>query len=314
MPRVVRKQYQKSAVTVIGSGRLGTALARALALSGYPIEAVVVRHSSNAGRSARLVGSNTKGLSASELHLLSRTNITIIATPDGEIAGVARRLAELQKDVAKGRTVLHTSGALSSDSVLSPLAVVGFHVGSLHPLVSVSDPRTGAENLRGAFYCVEGDPVARSIARAIVQDLGGHSFEIDSTSKPLYHAAAVMASGHLVALFQLATEMLEVCGLTPKIARRVLLPLVESTVKNLSTTEPAQALTGTFARGDLATVKKHLQALSTNDLDQALAVYKVLGDRSLELARANGVNPRLLKRIGQTLQASAKQRPAKTKG
>ncbi len=313
MPRVVRKQHPKPAVTVIGPGRLGTALARALARSGYQIETVVARHSSSASRAARLIGSHANALTASQLHLLPPTKITIIATPDGEIANVAERLALLQKGVAKGRTVLHTSGALSSTEVLSALAAVGFHSGSLHPLVSVSDPRTGAENLRGAFYCVEGDTVATSIARAIVRNLEGHSFQIKSTSKPLYHAAAVMASGHLVALFQLATEMLGHCGLPAKTARRVLLPLVESTVKNLSTAEPAQALTGTFARGDLATVDRHLAALSSKVLADALAVYELLGRRSLELAKKSGVDRRAINRIKQALDESTSRHSPKTK-
>jgi len=60
-----------------------------------------------------------------------------------------------------------------------------------------------------------------------------------------------MASPHLVALFDLAAEMLSACGISKKSARQVLLPLVESTVNNLMVMNPEQALTGTFARGDI---------------------------------------------------------------
>ena len=49
-------------------------------------------------------------------------------------------------------------------------------------------------------------------------------------------------------------------------ALRVLLPLLQSTVNNLARSDPALALTGTFARGDIATVRRHLQALSRNGL------------------------------------------------
>ncbi len=186
-------------------------------------------------------------------------------------------------DSLKGSIVLHTSGALSSD-VLGPLTRIGFHVGSLHPLVSVSDPQTGHESLRGAFYCIEGDAAATRTARAIVRDLKGRSFTISSYDKPLYHAAAVMASGQVLALYDLATEMLVQCGLKRGNALRVLLPLLQSTVNNLSRSDPARALTGTFARGDIATVRRHLQALSGDGLLEALEVYKLLGARSLKLA------------------------------
>ena len=277
------RKSKKPTVSIIGSGRLGTALARALSASHYEIEALVSRKIVHARRAAAMVGSATLALSEKQLPGLPASKIILITTPDGEILKTADRIASLVAS-PRGRTVLHTSGALAASEVLAPLAAAGFATGSLHPLVSISEPRTGAEKLRGAFYCVEGDAAANRVARSIVHDLQGHSFHIASNSKPLYHAAAVMASGHVTALVALATEMLIQCGLDDKTARRVLMPLLESTVANLSVSEPATALTGTFARGDLVTVKRHLQALSNTRLTDALAAYKLLGRRSLELA------------------------------
>jgi len=174
----------------------------------------------------------------------------------------------------------------------------------MHPLVSVSEPRAGAEALCGAFYCLEGDEAALRVARLIVRDLKGRSFSIPPERKALYHAAAVMASGHLVALFALAAEMLASCGVGKRSARRILLPLVESTVKNLQVSDPEKALTGTFARGDLATVERHLRALSRKELEPALEVYKLLGRRSLELAHKNGLDLQLLKQIRKALESA----------
>lgn len=270
-------------VSIVGSGRLGTALARALAASHYEIEALVSRKIAHARRAAATVGSATIALAEKQLPALPASRIILITTPDGEILKTAERIASLEAS-PRGRTVLHTSGALSASEVLAPLAALGFATGSIHPLVSISEPRTGAEKLRGAFYCVEGDAVAKRVARSLVKDLQGHGFHIASNCKPLYHAAAVMASGHVTALVALATEMLVQCGLDQNTARRVLMPLLESTVANLSVSEPATALTGTFARGDLVTVRRHLQALSNARLTEALAAYKLLGRRSLELA------------------------------
>ena len=176
---------------------------------------------------------------------------------------------------------LHTSGALSSD-VLSELKARGWSTGSLHPLISVTDPQTP---LAGAFWCVEGEPRAVRLAKRIVRDLGGTSFSINSAEKPLYHAAAVMTAGHVTALFDVALEMLVACGLTRKTARQILQPLLASAVHNLETKDPAQALTGSFARGDVETVKRHLAALKDHKLADALDLYCRLGKRSIKLTK-----------------------------
>ena len=297
---MAKRKKDSPTVSVVGAGRLGTALALALSACGYCLEAVVARRLTRAQKAARLFTRRPLALSGAQLAKLPESELILIATPDDVITLIAGRLAAFQKDANPGRTVLHTSGALSSE-VLAPLAAVGFHVGSVHPLVSVSDSLSGATNLREAFYCLEGDRASLRVARAMVRDLGGQGFSIDSRNKALYHAAAVVASGHMVALFDIAVEMLGRCGLDQKKARRVLMPLVESTVKNLLSSDPARALTGTFARGDLATVQRHLEALNANGLFDALRAYKLLGRRSLELAKRNGANAIVVKKIVSVL-------------
>ena len=285
MPNAPKDKQRRPTVSVIGAGRLGAALALALTRSGYKVEAVVARGAARAKKAATMLGPSTRPLSARQLDSLPLSKVLIISTPDDHILETATAVAKLPANLARGRTVLHTSGALSSADVLAPLAAKGFHTGSLHPLVSVSEPLTGADKLIAAFYCVEGDAAASRVARSIVRRLHGSSFHIASKDKPLYHAAAVTASGHMVALFSVATEMLTRAGLNQKTARRVLLSLLESTVANLSSSDAANALTGTFARGDLDTVKRHLKALSGKEFTEALAAYKLLGRRSLELAK-----------------------------
>ena len=292
----------KPTISIIGAGRLGTALALALATRGYPIRALAARRQSHARKSISLAGlpSPTLALGADQLEQLPPSDLVLITTPDDVIADIARNFAKLRRGARHRATFLHTSGALSS-AVLSPLAKAGFHTGSMHPLVSISLPKAGAGALHGAFYCVEGDSVALRFAKMIVRDLNGTAFTIKRESKALYHAAAVMASPHLVALFDLATELLAGCGLSRKAARQVLLPLLESTVNNLKASPPQKALTGTFARGDVATVKRHLEALSGNAHSEALRIYKVLGLRSLQLAGEKGIDAKV-KQIKELLK------------
>jgi predicted short-subunit dehydrogenase-like oxidoreductase (DUF2520 family) len=289
----------ESSVAIIGAGRLGTALGRALAAAGYNVSAVVARGRRKALAASRLIASNPLALSVERLESLPHTSLVIITTPDDALTEVAARLAATLKS-GRHRVALHASGALSSDA-LGPLREVGFAVGSMHPLVSVSEPLKGAENLRGGFYCIEGDRRAAQAARRVVRSLGGHGFAVATADKALYHAAAVITSGHTVALFDVAVRLLMRCGLDAARARRALIPLLSSTLENLSAQAPARALTGTFARADTETVRKHLAALGKEPQPDALAVYRLLGRHSLRLAKENGADPKALAEIERAL-------------
>jgi len=295
MPETKRKQ--KPEVSIIGSGRLGTTLAVALSSRGYSIRSLVARRLRTARQAAGLLDARVQVLAAKQMQSLLPADVFLITVPDDQIAGVAADLSRLHFEPKGKLTALHTSGALSSE-VLRPLRQKGWQTGSMHPLISISD--TGAA-LERAFWSVEGDRAAVRLAKAMVRDLSGQSFSIRSEAKPLYHAAAVMASGNVVALFDVALEMLAECGLERKTATSILLPLIASAVRSLQTKDPVKALTGTFSRGDLKTVKRHLKAIEKNRMTSVLEVYRLLGQRSLQLAENNGLNRDLAREIRKTL-------------
>jgi predicted short-subunit dehydrogenase-like oxidoreductase (DUF2520 family) len=276
-----RKRKQKPELSIIGSGRLGTALALALASKGYRLKSLVARTPQSARRAAGLLSRTVQVLATKNLASLLPAEVFLITVPDDQIAGVAVELSSLVLDGKRRPTALHTSGALSAE-VLTPLRDKGWQTGSLHPLISIS---ASDSTVYGAYWSIEGDPPAVRLAKAIVQDLAGKSFSIRSEDKPLYHAAAVMSSGNVVALFDVALEMLAECGLDRKTARNILLPLIASTVRSLEAKDPAQALTGTFSRGDVETVKRHVAALKQKQLVDALDLYRALGKRSLKLTK-----------------------------
>ena len=287
MPDAKRKQ--KSDVTIIGSGRLGTTLALALARSGYTIRSLVSRGGQSARKAARLLDADVQLLAAKQLRTLIDADLFLITVPDDQIALVARELSEINAD--RSVTALHTSGALSSE-VLEPLREKGWHTGSIHPLMSVSGVEDAS--LEGAYWSVEGDRSAVRLGKEIVKDLGGKSFSIRTEDKPLYHAAAVMVSGNVVALFDVALEMLGECGLDRKTARAVLLPLIASTVRSLQTKTPEESLTGTFSRGDVETVKRHLAVMRNSEIKN---LYRKLGERSLRLADLDKNLERQIKKV-----------------
>ena len=292
-----RKSTTRLRISIIGAGRLGTTLGRALRGAGHRVEVVVTAHIATARRAAKAIDSRSFGAVLAQVQdrnseayrRLVASDLIIVATPDAAIAAVANELAALFRNKPgaanrKSRTALHTSGAISSQA-LNPLRPVGFAVASAHPLVSVADAKSDPGIFRDVHFCVEGDAHAVRVARILVTQLGGQSFTIKSESKPLYHAAAVMTSGHVVALFDLAVAMLRQCGLSARDARRVLLPLLRSTIINLSEKDPTLALTGPYARGDFETARQHLTALRASELSDANAVYKILARHSVALGK-----------------------------
>lgn len=272
------------------------ALALALAKTGYQIQALVARRIARVRKAAALLGLPVFALTINRIDELPPAELLIIATPDDAIASVAEALANLKELPSNLKTVLHTSGALSAE-VLDPLRRRGLQTGSLHPLIAVSDSKSGATQLRGAFYGVEGDKGAVRTARSIVKALKGRPIGIASSDKALYHAAAVIAAGHTVALFETALNLLARSGLDRKLARKALLPLVQSTIHNLAVSSPGAALTGTFRRGDVATVRRHLSALQAIETAEPLIIYKALGKVSLRIAREQGLGAELEKAI-----------------
>jgi predicted short-subunit dehydrogenase-like oxidoreductase (DUF2520 family) len=288
-------------ISIIGVGRMGGALALALARKGYSLENLIARRRETAQKVAELINPKPRILSAPESEFLAGSEVIFICTQDAEIEKAAESLAAAAAKLPENTFIFHVSGSLSS-AVLRVLRDAGFRVGSMHPLVSASDPLLGAESLSaGVCFCVEGEPEAVALAQKIVLDLEGKSFTVPSELKPLYHAAAVTAAGHLTALVSVAVEMLAACGLSNAEAQEILLPLVKSAVFNLETQTPAKALTGTFARADVETLRRHLEILPAQVAPELAAVYLQLGLRSLHLAEsresANRENLRQMRRL-----------------
>jgi predicted short-subunit dehydrogenase-like oxidoreductase (DUF2520 family) len=283
-------------VAIIGAGRVGRALGRALRRRGWRIGAVVTRSQKTARAAVRAIGA---GSAQSRLDVGAlAADVVLIATPDRTIASVAQELARIaeqrgfvgrgfNRDIRvtglarlqplavassshasstssrgrhplAGKIVLHTNGALDR-SVLAPLEKLGAATGSLHPLQTFT--RGTAPNLDGAICAIEGTPRALRVARRIARDLGCIPVVLAPKSKPAYHAAAALAAGHILAVTETATRILIALGFTRKEAIRALLPLTRETLANFERIGPTAAWTGPLARGDFATVKQHAAAL-----------------------------------------------------
>lgn len=290
-------------VSIIGVGKVGGALAIALSKKGYKVRQLVARNIEKAKKIASTIEPCPQILSENEFEKID-SDVILIAVQDSEITMVSEKLAERLDHLP---FVFHTSGAISSKA-LYRLSDEGCDVASFHPLVSISDPILGAENFKDAYFCLEGDSESVSIGKQIVSDLKGKAFSILTKNKTLYHAAAVTACGHLVALISTAIEMLSDCGLERAKAQEILLPLIKSTVANLEVQTPSQALTGTFARADVETLQNHLTVLREKESEEINNIYLQLGLRSLGLAQEQGAVKERLERMRELLERELLQK------
>ena len=248
---------RKPPIAIVGAGNLGTALALALRKAGYSIDSVIVRgEGKSLARTARLA--RQIGSRAAVAYGEINARILWLCVPDAEIARAAASMAE--KLQGRGKVALHSSGALSSDE-LAPLRRKGVAVASVHPLMTFV--QRSRPTLAGVSFAIEGDPKAVRLARRIVRDLGGESFNIRKKDKSAYHALGTFASPLLTSLLATTERVASLAGMTNKAARRRMLPILLQTVRNYGSLGPAHGFSGPIVRGDVETVRRHLEVLSS---------------------------------------------------
>jgi predicted short-subunit dehydrogenase-like oxidoreductase (DUF2520 family) len=257
-------------LAIVGAGRVGSALGRRLFELGWKIGAVVTRSEASARRAARFIGAG-KACAGLTRQILA-SSVILIATPDDEIANVAQGLAGIGGEELRGKVVLHTSGARDS-SVLEAVRKQGAKIGSLHPLQSFSG--VAIPSLEGRIFAIEGETQAVRVARRIARALGGSPVRIASSKKLLYHAAAAMAAGHVLAVEEAATQLLVSLGMKRSEAIRGLLQLTRQVLENFERLGPRPAWTGPLSRGDYKIVRAHSDALQESPREFAQA-YEAL--------------------------------------
>jgi len=170
-------------------------------------------------------------------------------------------------------------------------------LGSIHPLQTIVEPERAPARLQGSWAAVEGMPRAVEVAERLAQDIGMRPFRIATKAKAIYHAGAVFASNYLVVVEAIAQRLLRHAGMTDADAWAALRPLVEGTFENLGRIEPKDALTGPVARGDTATIMRHIESLTFDDGK----LYRELGRAALELAQKSGMDEATAERVAEAL-------------
>lgn len=227
-------------VRIVGAGRAGGSFAGALAAVGWHVELVHHDHPDPA----------------------ADVDLVLSCVPDPAVAGLARSWP-----VHPDTVVAHCAGSLGVDA-LGPHPIVA----SVHPLVSLPDPTVGQQRLVGAWFGVAGDEMARRVVAA----LGGTAVDVPDVDRVTYHAAAAVASNHLVALMGQVERLAATVG----VPLDAFLALAAGSLANVAAVGPAAALTGPVVREDWATVARHLAALPPDER----AAYRALAEQAARLA------------------------------
>jgi predicted short-subunit dehydrogenase-like oxidoreductase (DUF2520 family) len=273
-------------IAIIGAGRLGASLGYALSKKGFTIKTLSCRSIASAEESRQKIGQGTA--STNNVRTADQGEIVFLTVPDDEIERVVQELASSPLNW-EGKVVLHCSGLFTS-SVLDPLQSKRAHTGSIHPCFSFPKKQSRHDLFQGIYFALEGDDLAVAHAKDIICTIGGLHFMIGTEDKACYHTACSIASNMSVALFYTAISLLSKCGIGEDEAKKVLWPLLEGTLHNVNKIDILDALTGPVARGDLTTIRKHLQELKK--FPSARRIYIDLAKQALEMVKRGNKTPK----------------------
>jgi predicted short-subunit dehydrogenase-like oxidoreductase (DUF2520 family) len=281
-------------VGIVGAGPVGTTLGVAISRAGWPVTAVASRDPDRRERFRALVpGARAFAEPAA---IPEAADLIIVAVPDDAIAEVADRVR-----LRDGQAIVHTSGAVGAE-VLAQAVIEGGDIGAFHPLVSfTADVERSVDGLRGSTIAVEGDDRLIDLLSELALAIGGTTVRLLPGTKAVYHAAAVLASGGLVALLDAIVALGAIAGLDERDSLAVYGRLAEQTLANARGVGIAASLTGPITRGDVGTVAAHIATLEAHAPD-VVELYVATARRQLRIAEDRGeLSPYQAARVGRLL-------------
>jgi predicted short-subunit dehydrogenase-like oxidoreductase (DUF2520 family) len=263
-------------VGVIGVGRVGVALAARLARAGHRVTAVSAVSDASLARAARML----PGVPVRDPPgVLAGSDLVLLTVPDDALLGLAAGLAATGAPLS-GRLLAHASGRHGT-GVLEPATRAGALPLALHPVMTFTGRPEDLDRMAGICFGVTAPPKLRTLAEALVIEMGGEPVFIPEEQRGLYHAALASAANHLVTLVLEAASLLATAGVADP--RRMLAPLVSAALDNALRLGDA-GLTGPVARADAETVAAHIDALrqaAPEALPSYLALARLTADRAL---------------------------------
>jgi len=262
-------------IGIIGAGKVGTTMGKYVTVHGGNVSGFYSRTVISAKEAAKFC--NTTYYTNLD-SLIEVSDTLFLTVTDGAIRELWDYIAA--KNV-EGKVICHFSGSLSSD-IFSNVKGTGAFVCSIHPIYAFSNKFTAYQNLTKALFTVEGNEQALKRMQKLFVLFPNKIIPIATEAKIKYHAAASIASNHIVGLLFMAIELLKEAGIEEQTAYEMLEPLVLNNLNSLFLNGCANALTGPIERNDLLTVEHHLEALNKSEWNH---VYRAVGAVLVELAK-----------------------------
>lgn len=261
-------------IGIIGAGRVGTSIGKYLIDNQIHVVGYYDTCTECSIDSAKFT--NTDSFSSLE-ELVNLSDTLFITTPDGYISEAWDHIREMSID---NKIICHFSGSLSS-VVFSGIDKTGASYCSIHPMLAFSNKYSSYKQLNNTFFTIEGDILAVEQIEKMFESLGNVLCKIDGHKKAIYHTAASILSNQVVAVLATGFDLLEECGFSREDAIKASSQLIRENVENVLSMGPVDALTGPIERGDVGTVKKHLDNVN----DDNKVMYKTLGKKLVSIAR-----------------------------
>ena len=271
-----------SRVGFLGAGMVGKSLAVALTDRGYKVVAAASRTHASAEALAALVPGCVAYRSSQDA--VDASDFVLITSSDDAISAIASSVAWRQ-----GQGVAHCSGVTSLDA-LESAAGQGALTGAIHPLQTFSSVDDAQKTLPGTTFAIEGGPEMRAYLRQMALDLGGNPIFLRPEDKPLYHATVVMMGGLLSGMFGHVADLWSHFGIDRDEALKAITPIAQGIVTTVGTVGIPQAVAGPYVRGDVGTIKKHLDAFRST-APESMAVYCQMALAGLPYALEKGNVP-----------------------
>jgi predicted short-subunit dehydrogenase-like oxidoreductase (DUF2520 family) len=263
----------------IGAGPVGTTFGVRLSEQGYPVVAVADVRPEAAERFAKLVPGCR--VLPNNQELVDTVDLVFVTTADDFIPRVCAQL-KWRKD----QMAVHCSGASTVQS-LEAARQQGARVGSIHPCQTFAGIEQAVANLPGSTFAIEAEEPLKTTLTEMARALKGDIVYLTSEEKVLYHAAAAIACNYFTTLVKLATDLWRHFGKAPADAVKAYMPLLRGTLANIEAAGFPACLTGPIARGDVATIRRHLAALE-KCAPELLPLYKELGAFTIPIGRDKG--------------------------
>ncbi len=288
-------------VGVVGAGRVGAVLSAALRAAGHDVVAAAGESDASRRRIAALLPGVPRG---KPTDVARACDLLLLAVPDDMLDNVVLMLTE-SGALHAGQHVVHTSGRHGL-AVLEPARRAGARVAALHPAMTFTGTSVDLDRLPGTVFGLTADPAERAFVEGLVADVGGTPMWVPEEMRTLYHAGLAHGANHLVTLVTEAMEILSAAGAADPAG--TLRPLLSAALDN-ALAEGDAALTGPIVRGDLGTVRAHLEDITAN-APQTLQSYVALARATLDRAVTDGrVVPIRAARISELLDAAVAGRP-----